>query len=87
MSIKKMWYNFQWKTIGYCTAFKDEQNPYNVIPIYSCIKMKEKQTTTTELEAVALGQAHIYIHTECGWVKHVSGIPTLPLIWDSGMTV
>ena len=40
--------------------------------------MKEKQTTTTELEAVALGQAHIYIHTECGWVKHVSGIPTRP---------
>ena len=28
-----------------------------------------------------------HVHTECGGVKHVSGIPTLPLTWDSGVTL
>ena len=25
-----------------------------------------------------------HIHTECGEINHVSGIPTLPLKWDGG---
>ena len=28
-----------------------------------------------------------HIHTECGGVKHVNEIPTLPITWDSGITV
>lgn len=26
-------------------------------------------------------------HSECGWVIHVSGTPTLLLSWDSSLTV
>ena len=54
-------------------------------------QMNEKQicytskTTTTELQVSDLEQAHMY--TDCGGVKHVSGIQTLLLTWDSGVTV
>ena len=40
-----------------------------------------KHTTTTELQAPDLGQAHAYR------IKHVSGIQTLPITWESGITV
>ena len=47
------------------------------------IYVTHQQTTTTELQASDLGQ----VHTECSEVQHVSGIPTLPLTWDSGVTI
>ena len=45
--------------------------------------MNKETTTTTGLQVPGLGQAHkVY-----GGVKHVCERSTLPLTWDSGITV
>ena len=42
-----------------------------------------KTTITKEIQVPGLGQAH----KACGGVKHFCEYSTLPLTWDSGVTV
>ena len=45
----------------------------------------QQQTTTTLKYRLLTWDRHK--DTECGEVKHVSGIPTLPLNWERGVTI